>query len=402
VALAAMLVLPAARAEENGKLTSDSRGWYVGLQGGIPFGVSTFSSFGYDKTRPGWAAGLYGGYRFNNILSTELSAKYGGMSLYEQSCCAGRGYRLGSDGEFYRSAVAGMDSWAYTDLKSGVRMGQLGARVNVNLLGFFRKTAGSRWEIAVSPHIYAAMSRADIKTAADGANVKRGSPDWLLGYGADLQIACQLSSRLKLGIYSGLTNYSGSRIDGMPVHIHTENYVWESGIRVGISLGKKKQSVPVQPVPIPMSDVPEMHKEEPAPVEVVSPEEPLEEAETAAAEQEAPSGQQVSEQPEVTFPVVHFRYNSLSVDRSEEGKLGEILDLLNAHPDMSVKLSGWCDTKGIVEVNLRMSLKRAEAVKAWLVKKGVAPERISTEGNGSDSTREPAAARRVESSTLSF
>ncbi len=96
-ALATLLSLPVAKAEVNGRLSPDPRGWYVGLQGGMPFGVSTFSSFGYDKTRPGWVAGLYGGYRFNNILSAELAAKYGWMSLYEQNCCAGRGYRLGSD-----------------------------------------------------------------------------------------------------------------------------------------------------------------------------------------------------------------------------------------------------------------------------------------------------------------
>ncbi len=400
-ALATLLSLPVAKAEVNGRLSPDSQGWYVGLQGGMPFGVSTFSSFGYDKTRPGGAAGLYGGYRVNNILSAELSAKYGWMSLYEQSCCAGRGYRLGSDGEFYRSAVAGMDSWEYTDLKSGVRMGQLGARVNVNLLGLFRKTAGSRWEIAVSPHIYAAVSRADIKTVSGGEELKKGSSDFHLGYGADLQIACQLNSRLKLGLYSGLTDYTGSRIDGMPVHIHTDNYVWESGIRLGISLGKKKKLRPVQPVPAPVSEVPDVRKEEPAPVETVSPEDPVEVA-TEAAEQETADGQEMYGQPEVAFPVVHFRFNSLTLDRSEEGKLGEILDSLNAHPYMSIMLSGWCDTKGSTEVNLRMSLKRAEAVKAWLVKKGISPERISTEGNGSDSTREPASARRVESSLLSF
>ncbi len=401
-ALAALLSLPVAKAEVNGKQTSDPQGWYIGPQGGMPFGVSTFSSFGYDRTRPGWAAGLYGGYRFNDILSAELSAKYGGMSLYEQSCCAGRGYRLGSDGEFYRSAVAGMDSWAYTDLKSGVRMWQLGARVNVNLLGFFRKTAGSRWELAVSPHIYAAVSRADVRTAADGATVKKGSSDSHFGYGADLQLAFRLSSRLKLGIYSGLTNYSGSRIDGMPVHIHTDNYVWESGFRFGVSLGKRKQARPAQPVMVPMNEVPDVRKEEPVPAESVSTEKPLEEAGTVAAEQEEPDGQELASQPEVTFPTVRFRFNSLSVDRSEEGKMGEILELLNEHPDMSVMLSGWCDMAGSTEVNLRMSLKRAEAVKAWLVQKGVSPERISTEGNGSDDTRDAASARRVESSLLSF
>ena len=50
----------------------------------MPFGFSTFSSFGHDKTHLGWAAGLYGGYRFNSIFSAELSAKYGEMNLSAQ------------------------------------------------------------------------------------------------------------------------------------------------------------------------------------------------------------------------------------------------------------------------------------------------------------------------------
>ena len=39
--------LMAQDASENTKFP----GWYVGLQGGGPFGVSQFSSFGFDKTR---------------------------------------------------------------------------------------------------------------------------------------------------------------------------------------------------------------------------------------------------------------------------------------------------------------------------------------------------------------
>ncbi|RHC75441.1 hypothetical protein DW830_09725 [Prevotella sp. AM34-19LB] len=51
-----------AEVKEDGKAIS--HGWYVGIEGGMPFGFSTFSSFGHDKTHLGWAAGLYGGYRF--------------------------------------------------------------------------------------------------------------------------------------------------------------------------------------------------------------------------------------------------------------------------------------------------------------------------------------------------
>lgn len=60
---------------------SDSKQWYVGLEGGLPFGVSTFSSFGADKTHAGFAAGFYCGYRFNPVVSLELSMKWGEVNL---------------------------------------------------------------------------------------------------------------------------------------------------------------------------------------------------------------------------------------------------------------------------------------------------------------------------------
>ena len=73
----------------------------------------------------------YMGYRFNSIFSAELSAKYGEMNLSAQDCCVERNYWLGSDGVLYKAGVLGMDSWEYANLKSHVRMGRYGARVNV-------------------------------------------------------------------------------------------------------------------------------------------------------------------------------------------------------------------------------------------------------------------------------
>ena len=235
-ALAFILPFSFAKAEvrEDGK--TGQQGWYVGVEGGMPFGFSTFSSFGHDKTQFGWAAGLYGGYRFNSIFSAELSAKYGEMNLSAQDCCVERTYWLGSDGVLYKAGVLGMDSWEYANLKSHVRMGQYGARVNVHLLGLFHQTADSRWDLAVSPHIYAVTTKADIRTIADDAKVMKGSTNWHLGYGADLQVGYQLTSCLKLGIYSGLTRLTGERMDGMPEYQHKNNFLWESGIRLGINL----------------------------------------------------------------------------------------------------------------------------------------------------------------------
>ena len=63
----------------------------------------------------------------------------GEMNLSAQDCCVERNYWLGSDGMLYNAGVLGMDSWEYANLKSHVRMGWYGARVNVHLLGLFHK-----------------------------------------------------------------------------------------------------------------------------------------------------------------------------------------------------------------------------------------------------------------------
>lgn len=386
--LVSILSFSFAKAEASDSNLPDSKGWYLGVDGGLPFGLSTFSSFGHDKTHLGWAAGIYGGYRFNPIFSAELSARYGEVNLSAQDCCVERNYWLGSDGILYKAGVLGMDSWEYAQLKSHVRMGWYGARVHVNLLGLLRKTAHSRWTVAVSPHLYAVTTCADIQTLADHAEVMKGSTRWHLGYGASLQAGYQLTSNLNLGIYSGLTRLSGERMDGMPEHLHKNNFVWESGIRLGISFSKKKNKI-VETPSVPQTEV--LHQDTILSENVNQKEkETVDKAETKVVEQD------IKEPVKVTFPVIYFSFNRITIRPSEVSKLESILHILKENPEMKVTVTGWCDTRGSVAVNRRISRQRAQALKTWLVKRGIAASRISVVGKGSDASRTAPKARRVE------
>lgn len=386
--LVSILSFSFAKAEASDSNLPDSKGWYLGMDGGLPFGLSTFSSFGHDKTHLGWAAGIYGGYRFNPIFSAELSARYGEVNLSAQDCCVERNYWLGSDGMLYKAGVLGMDSWEYAQLKSHVRMGWYGARVHVNLLGLLRNTAHSRWTVAVSPHLYAVTTCADIQTLADHAEVMKGSTRWHLGYGASLQAGYQLTSNLNLGIYSGLTRLSGERMDGMPEHLHKNNFVWESGIRLGISFSKKKNKI-VETPSVPQTEV--LHQDTILSENVNQKEKETEDkAETKVVEQD------IKEPVKVTFPVIYFSFNRITIRPSEVSKLKSILHILKENPDMKVMVTGWCDTRGSVAVNRRISRQRAQALKTWLVKRGIAASRISVVGKGSDASRTAPKARRVE------
>lgn len=386
--LVSILSFSFAKAEASDSNLPDSKGWYLGVDGGLPFGLSTFSSFGHDKTHLGWAAGIYGGYRFNPIFSAELSARYGEVNLSAQDCCVERNYWLGSDGMLYKASVLGMDSWEYAQLKSHVRMGWYGARVHLNLLGLLRNTAHSRWTVAVSPHLYAVTTCADIQTLADHAEVMKGSTRWHLGYGASLQAGYQLTSNLNLGIYSGLTRLSGERMDGMPEHLHKNNFVWESGIRLGISFSKKKNKI-VETPSVPQTEI--LHQDTILSENVNQKEkETVDKAETKVVEQD------IKEPVKVTFPVIYFSFNRITIRPSEVSKLKSILHILKENPEMKVTVTGWCDTRGSVAVNRRISRQRAQALKTWLVKRGIAASRISIVGKGSDASRTAPKARRVE------
>lgn len=229
-------------AAQKANSVEDGGGWYAGLEGGAPFGISTFSSFGADKTRAGFDIGVFGGYRFSPVLSLEATAKWGKTGMSARQCCIDAGYWLGSDGELYYAPVLDMEGSGYSDLKSAVSLQRYGLRLNVNVLDLFRATKGSRWSVEVSPEVSAIGTSATVKTVSADAEMMKSGGKWHLGLGGNLQAGCRINDRIGVGVYTGLTYMTGSRIDGMPKHLHKDNYLWESGVRLSWTFNKGKEA----------------------------------------------------------------------------------------------------------------------------------------------------------------
>ncbi len=64
--------------------------------------------------------------------------------------------------------------------------------------------------------------------------------------------------------------------------------------------------------------------------------------------------------------------------------LEQSLKTMNIYPEIEVEISGHTDNVGKKSSNIKLSQKRAESVKAWLVSKGVDPKRITAKGYGPD------------------
>ena len=86
--------------------------------------------------------------------------------------------------------------------------------------------------------------------------------------------------------------------------------------------------------------------------------------------------------PDVTEPI-HFEVNKTVVHKSSYHTLEDAVKLLNTDKNATIVVSGYADNRGHAAYNKTLSLKRAKAVKAHLVKMGADAKRIKVKGYGS-------------------
>ena len=81
---------------------------------------------------------------------------------------------------------------------------------------------------------------------------------------------------------------------------------------------------------------------------------------------------------------IEFDRDKASITPGSSTTLDKSAAVLQQYPSLRVLITGHTDNTGVREKNVQLSKERAEAVKAYLVGKGVNPSRIETKGAGPD------------------
>lgn len=88
--------------------------------------------------------------------------------------------------------------------------------------------------------------------------------------------------------------------------------------------------------------------------------------------------------PKQAFQDVLFDFNQATIRDEAKRILTENAKALKDHPEMKVKIEGYCDERGTDEYNLTLGNRRAEAVKRYLINLGVKPSQLSTISYGKE------------------
>lgn len=208
-----------------------------------------------------------------------------------------------------------------------------------------------------------------------------------MGLGATYYLSDVVAIDAELIYHYALTDYiddikAGSRHDG-----------WTTlALGLSINFGKSREPatyrIPrtVEPQPWPVEALPEEPAEEPVP-EVIEEPQPVEEIVKEVPEER--EALYVDEGQSLVLEGVTFASGSTNLTLEAQLILNQVVDILKKYPSMEVEIRGFTDNTGSYAQNIKLSQRRAEAVKDYLVLNGIFPHRLKAFGFGPENPIAP-------------
>ena len=80
--------------------------------------------------------------------------------------------------------------------------------------------------------------------------------------------------------------------------------------------------------------------------------------------------------------IVGFEFDKEVINGESRLILEQLANILTENDGLGVRLSGHTDSVGSLDYNIKLSIRRAESVKRFLIEKGISADKIVTEGKG--------------------
>lgn len=91
---------------------------------------------------------------------------------------------------------------------------------------------------------------------------------------------------------------------------------------------------------------------------------------------------ELSKNGEATTHAILFAFDSAELEDEAKPLLDSVARFLTTNANMKIEIQGHTDDFGGPDFNLRLSQKRADAVKGYLVSAGIRPDRLTAKGYG--------------------
>lgn len=366
-------------------LYKDYSRWSIGVNIGMPFYAGDFRSVSRGNNNwAGYMFGLQGSYQFNPIFGARLSMDYGsnraGSQRYEDD------FVLLPNGNTYYNVDFPEGGSYYKNLYSSVHSWNFGLNAEVNLLNLFRRSDGDRrWAVVLAPGIYLQKFSSTVKNRSNDEQFADKLDNKVnLGLGGDLAVRYRINHNFDVQLKGGMIWINNQDFDGINsinTTKHNSMVTAQVGLiwKVGNSKGRKKDNIMYAPGYLPM-----WKRATKTVTKVVH--------DTIYIEQKV-----LEKSPEVVvckgfpkdLPAVYFERGKWKLDTDKYAReLFTIAKTLKENPEVQIDICGYADHTGGEAINKKVTLKRAEALKKFLVKVGIEPERLHTYGLGKDMTIE--------------